>query len=193
MIVGLAGYLKSGKSEVARALQDKGFQRMRFAQPLKDMIKALGLTDAHVDGHLKEEPCELLCGRTPRWAMQTLGTEWGRDLIHSEIWITLWRARALAVLGNGGKIVVDDVRFHNELRAVRELDGEVWRVNRPGLVHQAHVSESYIGEMNPDRELMNTRDIEYLRRQVFEALEEKVRLSHRNLLQSEHVSAGSNL
>ena len=43
------------------------------------MLYQLGLGEAHIEGALKEVPCELLGGKTPRYAMQTLGTEWGRD------------------------------------------------------------------------------------------------------------------
>jgi hypothetical protein len=51
------------------------WRQVKFAGPLKSMCMALGLTEAHIEGHLKEVPCELLCGQTPRHAMQTLGTE----------------------------------------------------------------------------------------------------------------------
>jgi hypothetical protein len=63
----------------------RGFARVRFAGPLKAMMAALGCTNAEIDGDRKEVPCDLLGGKSPRWAMQTLGTEWGRKLIGDDL------------------------------------------------------------------------------------------------------------
>jgi hypothetical protein len=43
--------------------------------------------------------------------MITLGTEWGRDLVHADIWTRLWAARAECF----PLVVADDVRFPNEV------------------------------------------------------------------------------
>jgi hypothetical protein len=57
--------------------------------------------------------------------MVTLGTEWGRDNIHADLWARLWSAR-IATLGREANIVTDDVRFPNEVRALRHHGGELW-------------------------------------------------------------------
>lgn len=134
--VGVGGFKGSGKSEVARALVARGCRVHKFAAPLKAMLAALGLDDRHLEGDLKEEPCDLLCGRTPREAMITLGTEWGRDLIDSEIWVRAW-ARSAGV----DPIVADDVRFPNEVATIKGLGGVVVWVERPGLSAGDHRSE----------------------------------------------------
>lgn len=55
-----------------------------------------------------------------RWAMQSLGTEWGRDLIQTGLWTTFmherimrWRA-SLPESGPPCYFIVTDVRFPNE-------------------------------------------------------------------------------
>src|ERR1035437_1428336 len=166
MIIGIAGHSGSGKSAAAAILVQHGFMRQRFAQPLKDMLKAAGLTDEHCDGNLKEQPCDLLGGKSPRHAMQTLGTGWGRDMIHPDLWIILWRARAI----KSPLVVVDDVRFHNEAAAIRDLGGVIWRVNRPGYGGDGHVSESYIAGLFADHEIDNSGGLDGLRIQVGAAL-----------------------
>lgn len=166
MIIGIAGHRGSGKSAAAAILVQRGFVRQRFAQPLKDMLKSVGLTDEHVDGSLKEAPCELLGGATPRHAMQTLGTEWGRELLHPDLWIILWRARARTT----PFVVVDDVRFPNEVEAIRAEGGTVWRIKRPGCIGDGHVSESYISDLAVDREIDNSGDLDFLREQLAVAL-----------------------
>ena len=106
-----------------------------MAGPLKDMLRAIGLSQDQVDGSLKSKACHLLCGKTPRYAMQTIGTEWGRDLIGNDIWVHVMADRiaeyAESKVGDA-LVVIDDVRFPNEVALVRYCKGEIWRVTRPG-------------------------------------------------------------
>ena len=88
-LLGIHGKAGSGKSTAAQVLIDGGFKRVKFADPLKNMLRAIGLTDQHIEGDLKEVPCDMLLGQTPRHAMQTLGTEWGRGCIGGEFWTCL--------------------------------------------------------------------------------------------------------
>jgi len=140
-LVAFAGLARSGKSTAAMHLVDAhGWQRIRFAGPLKSMMAALGLTNAEIEGDRKELPCELLCGQTPRHAMQTIGTEWGRQLIGPDVWIRAWRAAFDRTLP-GSCIVVDDCRFPNEAEAVQAAGGIIVRVERHGDTVADHVSE----------------------------------------------------
>ena len=139
-IILLTGPAGSGKSAVARWMQTHGYTVLRFADPLKEMLRAFGLGQNHTDGEWKEIPCDRLCGKTPRHAMQTLGTEWGRNLIGPDIWTRAWQRRVSTALGN---IVVDDCRFPNEVEAAREIGNTtVVRLNRVGAgIPGSHVSE----------------------------------------------------
>lgn len=141
LIVGIVGIAGSGKTLVARHMVERhGFQRSRFAAPLKAMLMVgLGLTEDQVDGDAKTESIPTAGGHTARHLMQTLGTAWGRQMIHSDLWVHRWRA--LTAASNAREIVVDDVRFPNEAAAIREAGGSIWRVVRPGLATMNHVSE----------------------------------------------------
>jgi hypothetical protein len=158
-IIGFTGLAGSGKSTAAdRLITAHGWQRVRFSGPLKAMLAALGLTDAEIEGDRKEVPCELLCGRTPRHAMITIGTEWGRDLIGPDLWVRAWRA-AVDRMPAGVPVVVEDVRFENEAAAVRAAGGVVVRVVRPGTgqIAAGHVSEAGVVTTGP--ELVNDGSI----------------------------------
>lgn len=161
-VVAFTGKAGAGKSTAANYLVRKhGYTRVRFAGPLKAMMRAIGLSDAEIEGDLKETPCALLQGKTPRHAMQTLGSEWGRDSIGPDFWIGLWRAEAERVLAAGGRIVVDDCRFPNEAAAVRALGGRVIAVAGRGGIGGKHASEAGCGP--PDAFLWNagtTGDLE---------------------------------
>ena len=155
MIIGFCGPAGSGKSFAAAVLRrEHGFMRLRFAGPLKAMLRALGLTEADVDGDGKERPHPRLCGRTPREAMQTLGTEWGRTLIGPDIWIEMLLEDARWAVSVGQNVVIDDVRNANEVSAIHHLGGRVLRIRRPGVEAKgAHVSER--SDFTPDGELVN--------------------------------------
>src|ERR1035437_9507797 len=118
IVVGLCGFIGSGKTTAANHLvEHHGFTRIRFAGPLKAMLAALGLTEEEIDGSLKNDPCDLLCGKTPRYAMQQLGTEWGRELIGPDLWIRAWSS-SVEDCGMHSRIIADDVRFPNESAAI---------------------------------------------------------------------------
>lgn len=144
-VIALIGQAGSGKTEVARHLMvNHSYHRIRFTQIFKDMLMILGLSAEEVEGSLKEKPCSLLFGQTPRYAMQTLGTEWGRDLIHPDIWVHSWKVRVTTCLSNGYKVVCDDCRFFNESATVYSFNGaQIWRILRRDLPPRMdHISES---------------------------------------------------
>lgn len=143
-LLALCGAAGAGKSTIAAELAAQhGYTVVKFAAPLKAMLRALGLTDDEIEGHLKEQPSELLGGATPRHAMQTLGTEWGRQLIHADLWVGAWARTVQCVHAAGGRVVVDDCRFANELATVLKLGGVAVRLARAGAgIAGAHSSEN---------------------------------------------------
>ena len=168
-VIGLCGHSGSGKSVVADYLVSQyGFVRIKLASPLKNMLRAIGLSEREIEGDLKETPCDLLCGKTPRHAMITLGTEWGRDMIGPNLWTNTWARKASKLLEQGFHVVCDDVRFPNEVDAVRALGGAVIRIERLGLSAIAHVSE--VQNFAVDWTIPNIGTIGELRRRVDEVL-----------------------
>lgn len=168
LVIGLAGRVGSGKTTAARHLVEAhGYRRTRFAEPLKAMLRAMGLTEEHVDGALKEVPCALLGGHTPRYAMQTLGTEWGRQMLSPTIWTEAWGALLdREGLGLPGfPVVADDCRFQTEAAAVRARGGVVIRIARPGVDAAPVVHASEILDFEPDVTIENVEgDPDALRR-----------------------------
>lgn len=166
MIIGLTGRKGSGKSLIAGWLiGSKGFVRTPFAEPLKNMLKeylvdqGLSYADARrmLDGNLKEIPSELFCGKTPRQAMQTLGTEWGRNCIDLMFWTNAWKRKA-KFLKN---VVIDDVRFETEADAIRSLGGIIIRVDRDSADKtDLHPSEIEGYNIRPKFTIDNNKDPE---------------------------------
>ncbi|POO54494.1 deoxynucleotide monophosphate kinase [Agrobacterium rosae] len=175
-VIALTGLAGSGKSTASKYLVEKhGYQLVKFAGPLKDMLRAIGLSEAQIEGELKEEPCEWLQGATPRHAMQTLGTQWGRACIGPSFWIGLWVRRVNLIIAAGGRVVVDDCRFPNEADDVRKLGGVVWKIVGRGGIAGSHVSEAGCGEA--DMVIQNTGSVDHLCRAIFDALSRNLRLA----------------
>lgn len=166
-IIGFAGNIGSGKTTAAIELSKRGgFQRIRFAGTLKKMMVAMGLSLEEIDGALKEQPCAMLCGQTPRHAMQTIGTEWGRQLIGEDVWVNAWK-RAVDKLFPDAQVVVDDVRFANEAQAIRDMGGVVILVERPVTVEgnaASHASEAL--DFDVDAVIVNNGTVESFLDQV---------------------------
>lgn len=168
-VIGIAGYKGSGKSTVSNFfVQNYGCHRLAFADPIKKMLSALGLSDQQLYGENKEEPTPLLDGHTARYAMQTLGTEWGRMMIGPKVWINAWKYHADKIWQRHptAAIVVDDVRFCDEADFIRSHGGVVIKVVRPGCASSDHASESQIEDLNSDALIMNTGSVFDLRQAV---------------------------
>lgn len=167
-IIGVAGPAGCGKSTFADILIEKhGFVRIKMAGPLKAMLRAIGLGDREIEGDLKEQPCPMLCGQTPRYAMETLGTEWGRDLIGPDFWTTAWASAARKAIADGVEgVVADDIRFTNEVEAVRRFGGSVIRlIGRSGVAAASgHSSEA--GAFEVDAQINNAGSIADLEKQA---------------------------
>lgn len=130
IVIGIAGYIGTGKTTVSNwFIQNHGFKRVSFADPIRKMIMALGIPEETLrDPVKKEQPHDLLLGRSPRYAMETLGTNWGRDLMHPHFWVGQLAVQTRRM----PFVIIDDVRFQNEVEAIAEMGGKVWRLNMPG-------------------------------------------------------------
>lgn len=169
-VVAFTGAAGSGKSTAADYLvREHGYVRVKFAGPLKDMMRAIGLGEAEIEGDLKEKSCAALNGRSPREAMQTLGTEFGRKCMGENFWVNLWRAKASDVLDHGGRVVVDDCRFPNEAAVVRQLGGMVVLLRGRETTVASHESEA--GGLLHDVLVMNDMSKETLEDRINAALE----------------------
>jgi hypothetical protein len=172
-IIAITGPAGSGKSTIARFLFDHyGYARVRFADPLKSMLGSLGLSEYELEGQGKDLPCELLGGHTPRYAMKSLGTEWGRDMMSKTFWSDAWVRRVGHAVG--AYIVAEDLRFPDpEEFVVRLMGGIIWRVERPGYGGtDTHPSETEQMHIKYDVLFHNDSTPEYLFEQVRKELED---------------------
>lgn len=175
MIIGFTGRKGSGKTAASLALQDNGFRLLSFASTIKKMANVLlrdaGLTDidiAHAGDH-KEDVLPVI-GVSYRNLLQTLGTEWGRSLVHENIWCKVARKMLESTLGD---VVFDDVRFANEAELIRSMGGVIIHIHRPDLdSDDEHVSENVT--LPSDHVIINNASMADLYRQVWFAVNSHV-------------------
>ncbi len=170
-VVGLTGIAGSGKDTLAIAMSQRSQLPLRpysMTTPINRMIDALlghpvssnTLDQPHHWADQSYKASTVLLETTVRRLQQTLGTEWGRDLIHPDIW--LWAAeQAINRLPTGHVMVITNIRFVNEAEWVRARGGKIIRVDRSfaqgGMTadEKIHVSEAGIPEALVDATLLN--------------------------------------
>ena len=151
-IIGIAGPAHSGKDTLADYIITKlPYQKMSFADPMKRMLqRGLGLTRSQLWGDEKEI-IDSRYGCTPRHMLQTIGTEWGRNLVSDGIWVSALDALLSARKQyRETKFIVPDVRFENEAAFVREHGTLIHIQGRDQGVGKGHVSEEGIAHKSDD-------------------------------------------
>lgn len=150
IIIGLTGKARAGKDSLALCLMSQYPEAVfdSFARPIRKFVASiLGVSLRDLE-KIKDEPSDILHGKTPRFAMQTLGTEWGRKTLFDDLWIEwLFRRNENAKL-----VVLADVRFDNEAQAIKERGGHIVRIVRKD---HAGIGGDHASEMGVSDELVD--------------------------------------
>lgn len=167
MIIGICGAAGVGKDTAARYMaRHRNLAIMALADPMKRICADIfGFPQENLWGesHLRNEPFDSLKGLSARRALQLLGTEFGRAC-YQDVWVEYLFREAKKLLETPGAlytkdrgvmlvhsdamfsgVVIPDVRFRNEVEAIKRLGGAVVYMTRPGLEKSewsAHTSES---------------------------------------------------
>jgi hypothetical protein len=163
-IIGLMGYARTGKDEVGRALTEEfGFRRVSFADTIRAALYVLNplvvvpawtstiTVQQAVDAHGWEWAKSL---PMVRQLLQRLGTDVGRNMLAEDLWVDAAFSRLKA--RDFGAVVITDVRFPNEVRAIRRMGGHVIRVERPGYGPlNKHSSETALDGVGADYTIVN--------------------------------------
>lgn len=170
-VIALAGYAGVGKDTVAEHLVGYcGYRRVAFADNVRE---ALARLDPYLGGRLRLSKAleeyswdflkrSDLYGPEIRRLLQVMGTEVGRDLVGPSVWIDA----LLKTMVPGKRYVVTDVRFPNEIMALKKFDPNTWavKVTRPGFgpVNQ-HISDAGLADFYFDVILQNDGTVDDLR------------------------------
>jgi hypothetical protein len=175
-IIGITGKANSGKNTVAEIIEQASGKSTidYFAYPIYRAVSEIfNIPIAQLARRDTKETVIPGFAFTYRRAMQTLGTEWGRDMLDRELWLKLMQHRHNDwEIGQSTEHVPDrfflitDTRFANEATWIKEEGGLLLEVVRPGIEPiQTHASEAGCG-VEPDVVINNNGDLELLREKV---------------------------
>lgn len=164
-VIGIAGRARTGKDTVANfIIAAVGGYRYGFADPIRAMMVPLGIDMSDPYWQARKEDTIPVLNTSARRIMQTLGTDWGRNLISEDLWVMI-AAQRLMQSGHG--MVIPDVRFDNEATWIRKQGGRVLHLKRESAeAIQAHASEGGIEAHDEDMMLSNDGSLEDLQANV---------------------------
>ncbi len=202
-------------------VRNNGFIKVAFADPLKRIVKDIhAFSDDQLWGpsHMRNKPDEryprnhgpwvngkcaccdtpkqkgvelTACYLTPRFCLQRLGTEYGRDC-YADVWVDLALRTANTLLGENGSafqydakhglrpkldvrhdgtegVAITDVRFLNEIHALKKAGARLIRVVRPGAglsgsvgAHSSELEQASIPDDHFDAVIHNDGTLEDL-------------------------------
>jgi dephospho-CoA kinase len=163
ILIGIAGKAGSGKSTVAGFLVSQyGFQRLSFAEPLKEMLLKAGICSRD-ELYVKKSAFS-------RWIMQKVGTDIFRNQIDPDFWVKKMAEKLNSLDNDSSKVVIDDVRFLNEASLVKQHGGVIVKIERAlyscfqsDIVgNNQHVSETEMELIQPDFVIHNTGTLDDL-------------------------------
>jgi hypothetical protein len=210
-IISFSGRKESGKSALADICVQYGYERVSFAIPLKNLIcelqdyenidvlnnhKNISLEKPMNDdmliqlSEITEIPIEFCKEHIKSLNNSSTGRDWlqviGTDLIRK--YDENWHVRhTLSLLDKEKKYVFDDVRFPNELDALRKLKSVNWFVIRPKTDNVSnHISERALN-MNffHSHIIINDNNLDYIQGRMKEYLNNHIDfMQKRNLYMS---------
>lgn len=174
-IIGLTGFegrvAGVGKDTAADYLLQyhrSQFRSLAFADPIRRAMREVFGWDDSYFAHPKKNEVDERYGISPRKAMQTLGTEWGRNMINSDLWLILAGQKALPLVDAGFDVLITDCRFENEAKWIRKNGGVVWHIDRAaesitsGAGGATHVSETGVKFVKGDVKVDNNQTLGHL-------------------------------
>lgn len=165
MNIAFIGRLGSGKSTAARILEQDGWVRHSWAEPVRAIFAMAYDGDVTGPGYAETKKREYLVKTheghrvvTGRHLLQLIGTEAMRESVDLDFWLK-------AGLRNidDRPTVNDDTRFLNEADALRERGFKLVRIVRPGFDQAStHASETEQDRIAVDYTIQNDASIESL-------------------------------
>jgi hypothetical protein len=174
IIIGFTGMKSVGKDTAADYLVNyHGYRRESFAGTLKDAVSSIfGWDRTLLEGRTREsrewrETVDSwwadrlnIPNLTPRFVLQHWGTDVCRVAFHDDIWIASLENKICKTTDN---IVISDVRFPNEIKAIHRSGGLVIRIKRgpdPDWIDQAILANSGDGHAKQYLKSINVHDSE---------------------------------
>lgn len=181
--IGLIGVSRSGKDTIGRFLVETyGYRRVAFADAVRRSLLAMDpyvrpveVTDAGAAGTVSRgvdvERLSAVVGRIGwerakdevpevRRLLQAYASEGVRDVLGADTWLNIGLRAADEANADGVPVVFTDVRFRNEVDALRERGAFLVYILRPGAAPaNGHRSERELSPADADAVIRNDGDL----------------------------------
>lgn len=177
MLIAFAGQKRSGKDTAARALIERGFTKLAFADAVRSSVEALDpiighwpgfgvvrVSDAFAEGWDWESIKTSPYADEARRLLQHMGTEVGRNILGPDTWVNA--ADNHIALRRSENWVITDCRFANEARWVKNNNGLVVHLKRTETDDPNPVHASEVIDFTCDVVVTNDGSVEDLERLV---------------------------
>lgn len=161
-VIAFAGPAGVGKTTAAKFLtQEPSLGRVKvlsFATPMRAMVATiLPLGMKAFTQENKNNPDHGLCGKSPRRLLETIGTEWGKELIGRDIWMEIVANQIHSK--DADTYVIDDLRTDEEARYIHDkFGGIVIELERDGVDYlRNHVTAMPISDHLVDHKVKTKR------------------------------------
>ena len=158
-LIGIIGLKSSGKDTVGDYLVSQfGFTKYAFAQPVKQVCKTIfSLSDEQLYDRALKEQKDPRWGISPREMFQRVGTDFGQfaifkifpelkgKLSYRELWVKIFEQWYND--NSNLDIVVTDVRFKHEAKKIKDLGGQIIKINRKLGENDNHISELELNQI----------------------------------------------
>lgn len=175
MIIAFTGQPGAGKSTAAQIIQNELGQRARiisFADPVYKILEAV-YTGYEIDFELHRQKKIIIknalpdmYGNSPRDLLRAIG-DFGRTKIHPDVWVDI-AMREIDIYRDNGVVIIDDLRFPNELYRLMDRGAKVYEIVRPGIAKSEHFSDNALKSHFFDK-ILNTTYAE-LQKQIAEII-----------------------
>lgn len=186
---------QSGKTTIAKHIAKRyGYKHVSIAAPLKELVLAL-LKDVEVEkaeqtlrlvptgsvakkvvktkqAYLaflkdrKEEALSAFDGKSARVLMQSLGVDWGRNIMGEDFWLNLFFKKYGLVDPKKSPptpLIIDDLRFPNEHGALKRRGAVFWKIVRKDAIRpNDHQSEGLLDDYKFNEIIKNDEGTEVL-------------------------------
>lgn len=160
-VLGITGYKQSGKDTAANELKrlwlPKRTVQINFADALKqEVATACGVSVSFINAHKDNF----------RLILQGWGTNFRRQMHGDSYWTLKWVKSLIDLPTTPDYIICSDVRFLNEANVIKQAEGKLVRVVRPGFLSDGHASETEQDKIEADYTIVNDGTLEDLRNKL---------------------------
>lgn len=164
-VVGMVGYMRTGKDLVASFLdqQYRGVYRLAYSDPIISECNEFLSSWGHRITEKNKDDYRLFL---QNWSMARRSEE-------EEYWSRTLREQIDRALQDFRVVVISGARLPADVRLVQEYGGELWRVVRPHSQKSLHPNEAWISEIRCSKTIHNEieGDTASVRKQIEDIVE----------------------